>query len=50
MQDLSPEHLDDTQPSPTSTPEVSSHQTEVLVVTPPHGETGDVPVVTTPPP
>jgi hypothetical protein len=50
MQGLSPEHLDDSQPSPTGTPEGSPHQTEVPVVTPPHGETSDVPVVTTPPP
>jgi hypothetical protein len=50
MQGLSPEHLDDTQPSPTGTPEGSPHQTEVPVVTPPHGETSDVSVVTTPPP
>ena len=50
MQGLSPENLDDSQPSPTGTPEGSPHQIEVPVVTPPHGETSDVPVVTTPPP
>jgi hypothetical protein len=52
MQGLSPEHLDGSQPLPTNTPEGtpegSPHQSEVLVVTPPHGETSDVPVVTTP--
>jgi hypothetical protein len=46
MQGLSPEHLDD--PQPTGTPEGSPHQTEVPVVTSPQGETSDVPVVTTP--
>jgi hypothetical protein len=50
MQGLSLEHLDDSQPSPTGTPEGSPHQTAVPVVTPPHGETSDVPVVTTPSP
>jgi hypothetical protein len=48
MQGLSPEHLDGSQPLPTSTPEGSPHQSEVPVVTPPHVETSDVPVVTTP--
>jgi hypothetical protein len=50
MQGLSPEHLDESQPSPTNTPEGSPHQTEVPVVTPPNGETSDVLVFTTPPP
>jgi hypothetical protein len=50
MQGLSPKHLDDSQSSPTGTPEGSPHHTEVPVVTPPHRETSDVPVVTTPPP
>jgi hypothetical protein len=35
MQGLSPEHLDVSQPLPTSTPEASPHQSEVPVVTPP---------------
>jgi hypothetical protein len=48
MQGLSPEHPDDSQPLPTSTPEGSPHQSEVPVVTPPHVDTSDVPVVTTP--
>jgi hypothetical protein len=48
MQGLSPEHLDGSQPLPTSTPESSPHQSEVPVVTPPHVETSEVPVVTTP--
>ena len=48
MQGLSLEHLDDSQPLPTSTPEGSPHQSEVPVVTPPHVETSEVPVVTTP--
>jgi hypothetical protein len=34
--------------TPKDTPEGSPHQTEVSVVTPPHGETSDIPVVTTP--
>jgi hypothetical protein len=50
MQGLSPEHLDNSQTSPTGTPEGSPHQTEVPVVTSPHGETSDVLVVVTPPP
>jgi hypothetical protein len=49
MQGLAPEHLDDSQPLPTSIPEGSPHQSEVPVVTPPHMETSEVPVVTTPP-
>jgi hypothetical protein len=48
MQGLSPEHLDDSQPLPTSTPEGSPYQSEVPVVTPPHMETSEVPVVITP--
>ena len=48
MQGLSLEHLDDSQPLPTSTPEGSPHQSELPVVTSPHGETSDAPVVTTP--
>jgi hypothetical protein len=48
MQGLSPKHMNDSQPSPTSTPEGSPHQTEVPVVTPPHRETSDVTIVTTP--
>jgi hypothetical protein len=48
MQGLSPEHLDDSQPLPTGTPEGSPHQSEVPVVTPPHVEISEVPVVTTP--
>jgi hypothetical protein len=48
MQGLSPEHLDDSQPLPTSAPEGSPHQSEVPVVTPPHVETSDVPFFTTP--
>jgi hypothetical protein len=54
MQGLSPEHPNTSQPlhtmTPEGTPEGSPHQIEVPVVTPPHGETSDVPVVTTPPP
>ena len=50
MQGLSPKHLDSSQPLPTSTPKGSPHQSEVPVVTPPHVDTSDVPVVTTPPP
>jgi len=54
MQGLSLEHLDASKPlhttTPEGTPEGSPHQTEVPVVTPPHGETSDVPIVTTPPP
>jgi hypothetical protein len=48
MQGLSPEHLDGSQPLPTSTPKGSPHQSEVPVVTPPHMEISDVLVVTTP--
>ena len=48
MQGLSPEHLDGSQPLPTNTPEGSPRQSEVLVVTPPHVDTSDIPVVTTP--
>jgi hypothetical protein len=48
MQGLSPEHMDDSQPLPTSTPEGSPHQSEVPVVTPPYVDTSEVPVVTTP--
>jgi hypothetical protein len=46
MQGLSPEHLDD--PQPTGTPKGLPRQTEVPVVTSPPRETSDVPVVTTP--
>jgi hypothetical protein len=48
MQGLSPEHLDGSQPLPTSTPEGSPQQSEVPVVTTPQVETSEVPVVTTP--
>jgi hypothetical protein len=48
MQGLSPEHLDGSQPWPTSTPEGSPHQSEVPIATPPHVETSEVLVVATP--
>jgi hypothetical protein len=48
MQGLSLEHLDGSQPLPTSTPEGSPQQSEVPVVNTPHVETSEVPVVTTP--
>jgi hypothetical protein len=41
MQGLSPEHLEGSQPLPTSTPEDSPHQGEVTVVTTPHVECTD---------
>jgi hypothetical protein len=54
MQGLSPEHPDISQPlhtaTPEGTPQGSPHQAEAPVVTPPHEETSDIPVVTTPPP
>jgi hypothetical protein len=53
MQGLSPEHPDVSQPlhtmTPEGTPEGSPHQTEVPVVTPPHGETSDVQLSPPPP-
>ena len=50
MQGLSQEHLNGSQPLPTSTPEGSPHQSEVPVVTPPHVDTSEVQDVSTPPP
>jgi hypothetical protein len=41
MQDLSPEHLEGSQPLPTSTPEGSPRQSEVPVVTTPQVERTD---------
>jgi hypothetical protein len=48
MQGLSPEHPDNSQPLQTSTPEGSPHQSEAPVITPPHVDTSNVAVVTTP--